>query len=147
MGRISGIALATVYGVAVGCGVTPTTPDPGAGGPSESVVVVQDSAPIALGETVTFESFGASVTYLALLSDSRCPTGVTCVWEGDAEVEVRVATSGGTVVGVLHTTLEPRRLVVGSVVVELIDVTPYPQEGVVVDPSDTRIVVRVAEDD
>ena len=45
------------------------------------------SAPIACG--------GASVELIAI-EDSRCPEGVTCIWEGLAEVHLSVESASGS---------------------------------------------------
>ena len=41
------------------------------------------------------EDAGLEVELLAVEQDSRCPTGVVCVWEGQAVVLVGVAKVGG----------------------------------------------------
>ncbi len=43
---------------------------------------------IALGETITIENH--QVTFVKVLEDSRCPKGVTCIWEGRARVQIFV---------------------------------------------------------
>jgi hypothetical protein len=47
---------------------------------------------IALGETVTFKK--ATVKFLKVVEDSRCPSDVNCIWEGQAIVLVEVAQTG-----------------------------------------------------
>ncbi|MGK0296291.1 MAG: hypothetical protein ACI884_002468, partial [Ulvibacter sp.] len=47
---------------------------------------------IALGETVTFKK--ATVKFLKVVEDSRCPSDVNCIWEGQAIVLVEVAETG-----------------------------------------------------
>jgi len=47
---------------------------------------------VSLGETVQFQK--ASVKFLKVLEDSRCPSDVTCVWEGQAKVLVEVTETG-----------------------------------------------------
>ena len=47
---------------------------------------------VALGETVQFKK--ASVSFLKVLEDSRCPSDVTCIWEGQARVLVEVTETG-----------------------------------------------------
>ena len=39
---------------------------------------------LAPGQTAQVEGGGLRVTFYGVSADSRCPTGVTCVWEGDA---------------------------------------------------------------
>ena len=44
---------------------------------------------VALGDTIVTE--GISIVFVEVLEDSRCPTGVVCVWEGQARVKVMVS--------------------------------------------------------
>jgi hypothetical protein len=47
---------------------------------------------VPLGETVQFEN--ASVKFIKVLEDSRCPKDVTCVWAGQARLLVEVTEKG-----------------------------------------------------
>ena len=47
---------------------------------------------IALGETVTFKK--ATVKFLKVVEDSRCPSDVNCIWEGQATVLAEVTETG-----------------------------------------------------
>ncbi len=44
--------------------------------------------PVKLGEIAGFEN--RSVKFVKVISDSRCPIGVTCVWAGEAKVLVEI---------------------------------------------------------
>jgi hypothetical protein len=48
---------------------------------------------LGLGEAVEVE--GLKLSFEKLLSDSRCPVNVTCVWQGTVEVEVHVSDPSG----------------------------------------------------
>lgn len=53
--------------------------------------------------------------YLRLVTDSRCPPDVNCVWAGDAIVEFAWTPAGGAAQSFeLHTGLEPRSHAVGN---------------------------------
>jgi hypothetical protein len=47
---------------------------------------------IHIGETVQFDS--ASVKFIKVLEDSRCPKDVTCIWAGQARLLVEVTETG-----------------------------------------------------
>lgn len=47
---------------------------------------------VAKGETVKVK--GISIKFLELVEDSRCPTGVNCIWAGRAIVKVEVTSNG-----------------------------------------------------
>jgi len=51
-----------------------------------------------IGETATLETENLEVTFESLLGDSRCAADVTCIWEGQAEIRLRVVdgTTGDT---------------------------------------------------
>ena len=46
---------------------------------------------LAPGQTVTVGSERLQVSFDRVAQDSRCPSGVNCIWEGDAVVRVGVA--------------------------------------------------------
>lgn len=49
-----------------------------------------DSIFINVNEMLTLENVDLKLTFDSVLSDSRCPLGVQCVWEGNAEVQFDV---------------------------------------------------------
>lgn len=49
---------------------------------------------VKVGETVTVEGEGLSVTFVEVRSDSRCPSGVQCIAAGNAAIAVTVAKAG-----------------------------------------------------
>lgn len=62
-------------------------PQPGPIGPAEPVPPPGEGATLLpMGEPVAVGS--ATVTFLELLEDSRCPADVMCVWEGELKVLV-----------------------------------------------------------
>jgi len=64
---------------------------------------------VRVGETVVANSL--EITFTRVLEDSRCPIGVTCIWEGNAKVELEVGalnSDAPTVQLVLNTATEPR---------------------------------------
>ena len=70
--------------------------------------------PIALGKPFALK-IGASaklvnwsVTFVRVVSDSRCPPQVQCVWAGDAMIELRVTRDRVSRKITLHTSLGPR---------------------------------------
>ena len=68
---------------------------------------------------------GVPITFIAVGQDSRCPPDVVCVWEGDAEVRVRV----GNDVITLHThggTQFPNSATVNGLTITLRDLTRSP---------------------
>lgn len=61
-----------------------------------------------------------------LAEDSRCAIGVECVWEGNAEVDLRINSGGEWINYSINTTLDPRLIVIEGYQLELVSVSPYP---------------------
>lgn len=51
-------------------------------------VVLASEFRLAPGQARRVASSGLTVRFVRLVSDSRCPAGVSCIWEGDGEVEI-----------------------------------------------------------
>ena len=75
------------------CLATPGGTDP----PTVPTAVSQDAQEIELrvGGSAPVHGTGATVRFDGVSDDSRCPRGATCVWEGDAIVELSVSGEGG----------------------------------------------------
>ena len=64
---------------------------------------------LRVGDTVVANNL--EITFTRVLEDSRCPIGVTCIWEGNAKVELEVGalnSDAPTIRLVLNTATEPR---------------------------------------
>ena len=90
------------------------------------------------GESATIESTGLVVTFLSVLSDSRCPADAVCVWAGDAVVALRVGRAGVE----LRSTSAPETAV-GAYRLRLERVEPDVSSGKRIEPADYRAVLKV----
>ena len=77
---------ACAFAAAAGCAtMEPTIPaEPG----------VAFELPVA--KTATLNGSGARITFTQVKEDSRCPTDVTCVWAGDARIELTISRNGSS---------------------------------------------------
>lgn len=67
------------------------------------------------------------LSFSDVLEDSRCPVDVTCVWAGNAKVQVGIGLGTGPTHPLeLNSTLEPRAVDWNAVRVTLLAVTPEP---------------------
>lgn len=88
---------------------------------------------IRYGEEVAVSGSVLRVAFEQVLSDSRCPVDVECVWQGNAEVELGIrAGMGPTHPLRLNTALDPRFADWNDVRIRLLELKPAPR-------SDTRI--------
>lgn len=60
----------------------------------DSAGVAGDTLRVPFAASAVHAASGVRATFLTLVSDSRCATDVTCVWEGDAVIRVRLERAG-----------------------------------------------------
>ena len=100
---------------------------------------------IKSGKTVTNSQYGLSLR-VRNISDSRCPIGVMCVWEGNASVEFHLTTKKGEYDFTLDTHHPPNfknDTMIESIKYELKDVLPYPGDGKKLSKQTVKILVKV----
>ena len=89
------------------------------------------------------------VNFFEVVSDSRCPSDVTCVWEGESSVKLNVKIGEQDVNLVLSTHANngqgPPKDTLGEFIFTLLDVTPYPVSTVTLTDDDYQISLQVDE--
>ena len=91
---------------------------------------------LRVGEEAAIAETGVRVRFDSVRQDSRCPTGVQCVWSGDAEVALRITTAGRPADLVLHTNVDPRAANAAGHLVRLEGLRPHPAEGATIPPGE-----------
>ena len=109
--------------------------DPGAGG---EII-------LAPGESRHISGTDLTLAFETVVEDSRCPTGQTCIREGDAAVRLRVETPGAMPETLTLHTGGPgaREANVHAVTVRLVDVRPYPSGDTKPRPEEYRATLLV----
>lgn len=140
--RCAWLVIGTVV-LATGCGEATgpdtTNPDPSAGdsGLTEATEVIMD-----FGQTVAVGP--VQVAFTGVLEDSRCPVDVTCVWAGNAAVELTVRADPGPAGAlVLNTTREPRVREAAGLRFTLLEVRPAPRTSGVLQDEDYTVRIGV----
>jgi hypothetical protein len=107
--------------------------------------VLGDELTLKVGETAHVT--GIPLTFTAVLSDSRCPGDVVCVWSGNAEAEIAVgppeSTYGPTHRLILNSTVGPREGTALGLRLTLIELEPWPVSTRQIPPEDYVITLRV----
>ena len=106
---------------------------------------LRDEIELGFGQIIQPANFPFSLQFQGVVADSRCPTEVDCVWEGNAEVLVNVISENNSEVYSLNTTLDPQRITHEGYVLELIAVSPYPVYEEDVSEEDYSITLSVDE--
>ena len=96
---------------------------------------------LELGQAVRIAGTDLNVSFVAVEQDSRCPADVTCVWAGDASVNLRLLGTGCDTLMRLHTHLEPRRGEGCALSFEVRGLEPTPRSGE--PPSERRYRLRL----
>jgi hypothetical protein len=94
------------------------------------VVTVDQDFDLAPAGTATIDGGALTLAFDKVAEDSRCPTGVQCVWAGNGAVVLTVAAAGVANSSVtLNTTLTPHAATVGPYQISLVGLKPYPKQG------------------
>ena len=136
--RYANLLTAALVAACSSGGYGPT--DSGTPSPSEGNVSV------AVGERVAVGTTGVTIDFRAVTEESRCPLNAVCVWEGNGQVALTLASGyGATRDAALNTSFEPRRVDFAGLRIILTELTPYPT-GEPIDPADYVATFRVERD-
>lgn len=100
---------------------------------------------IKTGQTAVIKAPKLRIT-LTSVNDSRCPTGVTCVWAGDGEISLEVAGKTKKQAVTLHTRMEPREVDFDGFKIRLVALNPYPKANETIDQKDHEASLIVTRD-
>ncbi len=120
-------------------------PDNGSAGQAGDVSGTEQVATLSIGETHSFAG-GAKVTIVAIPSDSRCPSGVQCIWAGSAAVAITLSLDGADTTATVNSGIDPKTYSFRSWHVVLRGVTPGPSAGQPVPTESYRVTVGVGRD-
>ena len=120
-------------------GNAPTSPTPG----------LNEEFTLSPGQTATVNGANVRLTFDRVSEDSRCPTDVSCVWEGDAVVVLEVKVEAEEATREVHTQGDgsrSRTAPVGDYVVTLVRLEPVPRSTTPIQASAYRATLRVGRD-
>ena len=145
--RLSLLFLFAVFMLAGGCNKkmadTSATPEvPSESSTATKTVVFGGEQLIKIGETCSVEKSKASIKFLNVLEDSRCPKGVNCIQPGEAVIMVEVAGTNRRLIIDTDPKTKTRTTIEGGTV-EILSLAPYPDARVRIDPAQRAIRIRV----
>lgn len=104
---------------------------------------------LSFGDTNQAPDDGVTVNFFEVVSDSRCPSDVTCVWEGESSVKLnlKVGTENENLTLSTHEMMGqgPQKDTIGAYIISLIEVTPYPISTVQVPDEEYEIRLQIDE--
>ena len=119
-------------------GNAPTSPTP--------APALDEEFTIGPGQTVAVNGANVRVTFDRVSEDSRCPTDVTCIWEGDAVVVLNVKVESEEATREVHTqggATRSRNAPVGEYLVTLVRLDPAPRSTAAIEASAYRATLVV----
>lgn len=107
---------------------------------------MQQEVSLGVGETHTSPE-GPRITFVRVAEDSRCPTGVTCIWEGDALVELEIrGEDGGAETVTLHANPQfAQEATAHGLRVRLERLVPHPTADAPVAPDAYRVHLSILQ--
>lgn len=85
---------------------------------------------LPIGKTAAINGSGTRLTFRLVREDSRCPTDVTCVWAGDAKIEVTISRSGSSDdTRILSLTPPNNEVSSGDLQIRFVGLTPVPRQA------------------
>jgi hypothetical protein len=109
--------------------------------PSQARAPLPATLVLEPGIAVSVAGTDLQLRFIEIVSDSRCPRGVTCVWAG--EVRVRLSVRSGNTPASQHEVIAGNALPVGAYLIAVEKVEPEPVEDRKISPRDYRVTVRV----
>lgn len=138
MKKIKYLALVLISTAILTACTPPITPTPTETAPPDIKTPVNDDITanqpftLSMGESAIFQAGGLTVEFNSVVSDSRCPSDVVCVWAGEATVHIIATTQGPAVEADLvipssdKDSIQLRGDVGGTYNLKLLDLTPHP---------------------
>ena len=135
------IIVALFAGASAACGRTgePIEPD------GTYHVQAGDTVVLRIGEAAQLGSQGARITFARVAGDSRCPVDVTCVWAGDAHIQLDAAApsiEGETLD--LHTGMQPVEAEFAGFRIRLVEVLPQRRDPDDVETGDYSVRLAIS---
>jgi hypothetical protein len=110
-------------------------------------ISVKANTPFSLpvGKTAVIKGKDFSIKFDSVTADSRCPTGVTCVWAGEAKCNMTVTRNGQKQEVVLTqsgSSAENIQDLLGAYKVNF-QLNPYPKAGSQIKPQDYILSMKI----
>jgi len=102
---------------------------------------------LQINQSAEIKSEYITVTFLNVTSDSRCPSDVTCIWQGQAgiELDVRKGEVESTVSLSIGGDSSPEESIFNAYLIQLVDLSPYPISIKNIQPEDYTVTIKITK--
>jgi len=105
---------------------------------------LQEVFQLALGQTAQLRPADLSITFQAVIEDSRCPVNLQCIWAGNATVTLEVVQANKEKQTLtLNSTIEPHVADLGNFRFHFEDLQPQPRADQTIHPGDYRLSLSI----
>ncbi|NNL58094.1 MAG: hypothetical protein HKP31_01275, partial [Nitrosopumilus sp.] len=111
---------------------------------SMKIIEFDNILELKLLQSAEFPHENLAMSFLNVIEDSRCPSDVTCIWQGKASLSFSMSEDLKTEI-ILDTYEKNTATVFGKYKVELIDVKPYPISTATIKIEDYTAVLRISK--
>lgn len=94
-----------------------------------SIVEPGASFTLAPGHTAAVNGTDTRITFKRVREDSRCPVDVTCVWEGDAKIEIVISRNGAADDTRILSITSPNEARTGNLRIRFVSLAPVPRQA------------------
>lgn len=114
--------------------------------PTNSVLSLGQNFELGYGEQATIESENLTITFTKILEDSRCPTGVQCIWAGNARIKLKLEqpSAGAAFIELNTSERYESRSAYLTYTIELLQLMPYPDASQPMEASAYCAVITVS---
>jgi hypothetical protein len=108
--------------------------------PAGNEVSLGQEFTLSVGQSVMVAGENLSIKFIDVTSDSRCPKGATCIWEGEVSALIEITSSGSTYRKVLTQPGSSSSTKTSFTNYEIMfDIQPYPELNKEIDRKDYRL--------
>jgi len=102
---------------------------------------------LQVNQSAEIKSEELKITFLNVTSDSRCPSDVTCIWQGQAgiELDVQKGEEESTVSLSIGGDSSPEESIFNSYLIQLVDLSPYPISTKNIQPEDYTVTIKITK--
>ncbi|MGI0064954.1 MAG: hypothetical protein ACREAL_08825 [Nitrosopumilaceae archaeon] len=102
---------------------------------------------LSINHSAEIASEEMKITFLNVTADSRCPSDVTCIWQGQAGIELDV--QKGEVESTVSLSIggdsSPEESIFNSYLIQLVDISPYPISTKNIQPEDYTVTIKITK--
>lgn len=102
---------------------------------------------LQVNQSAEIKSEDITVTFLNVTSDSRCPSDVTCIWQGQAgiELDVQKGEEISTVSLSIGGDSSPEESIFNAYLIQLVDLSPYPISTKIIQSEDYTATIKITK--